>query len=76
MPQGSGRTAPVLWEYCASIGPVLCQCTTHTSSFNMYPVVDNHTAVHTYTEQVCSAKYCRTAFLKIWIIRKLDFSIF
>ena len=71
-----GSTVPVLWEYCASIGPVLCQDTTHTSSFNMYPVVDNHTAGHTYTEHVCSAKYCRTAFLKIWIIRKLDFPIF
>merc|ERR1712032_42517 len=81
--QYSGSTAPVLWEYCTStLGLPWEYCAStllghHThQQFQQAPCVDNHTAGHTYTEQVCSAKYCRTAFLKIWIFKNLILSIF
>ena len=71
------------WEYCASTLGVLCKYWPspllghHThQQFQQVPSFDNHTAGHTYTEQVCSAKYCRTAFLKIWIFKNLILSIF
>ena len=71
------------WEYCASTLGVLCKYWPspllghHThQQFQQVPSFDNHTAGHTYTEQVCSAKYCRIAFLKIWIFKNLILSIF
>ena len=71
------------WVYCASTLGVLCKYWPspllghHThQQFQQVPSFDNHTAGHTYTEQVCSAKYCRIAFLKIWIFKNLILSIF
>ena len=71
------------WVYCASTLGVLCKYWPspllghHThQQFQQVPSFDNHTAGHTYTKQVCSAKYCRIAFLKIWIFKNLILSIF